>query len=129
MSPVKAALAIPRAWGLKTLKGSTYSTMSTAQRHAPAVNAAKARILTLLATAKGTLNWRNHRGSTGGVVRFGHATDCHREDRPLLDRCVVFRGNGWLLRDKVGSVLAVGGVRHGGQELTLQAVRAAMMGA
>jgi multimeric flavodoxin WrbA len=45
----------------------------------------------------------------------------------MLDRCVVFRRNGWLLRDKVGGVLAVGGVRNGGQELTLQSVRAAML--
>ena len=39
----------------------------------------------------------------------------------------MFRRNGWLLRDKVGGVLAVGGVRNGGQELTLQSVRAAML--
>jgi len=47
--------------------------------------------------------------------------------KALLDRSVVFRRNGWLLRDKVGGVLAVGGVRHGGQELTLQTVREAML--
>ncbi|MCD6365691.1 MAG: flavodoxin family protein [Planctomycetes bacterium] len=47
--------------------------------------------------------------------------------KALLDRSVVFRRNGWLLRDKIGGVLAVGGARQGGQELTLQAVRAAML--
>jgi multimeric flavodoxin WrbA len=47
--------------------------------------------------------------------------------KAFLDRSVVLRRNGWLLRDKVGGALAVGGVRHGGQELTLQAVRAAML--
>jgi len=34
--------------------------------------------------------------------------------------------HGSLLRNKVGGVLAVGGVRNGGQELTIQAVQAAM---
>jgi len=60
----------------------------------------------------------------GTPVYFGSMT---AQCKALLDRCVVFRRNGWLLRDKVGGVLAVGGVRHGGQELTLQAVRAAML--
>jgi len=60
----------------------------------------------------------------GTPVYFGCMT---AQCKALLDRCVVFRRNGWLLRDKVGGVLAVGGVRHGGQELTLQAVRAAML--
>ncbi len=47
--------------------------------------------------------------------------------KAFLDRSVVFRRNGWMLRDKVGGVLAVGGVRNGGQELTIQAVRNAML--
>jgi multimeric flavodoxin WrbA len=47
--------------------------------------------------------------------------------KAFLDRSVVLRRNDWLLRDTVGGALAVGGVRHGGQELTLQAVRAAML--
>jgi multimeric flavodoxin WrbA len=37
------------------------------------------------------------------------------------------RRNGFLFRNKVGTVLAVGGVRNGGQELTIQAVHAAML--
>jgi len=60
----------------------------------------------------------------GTPVYFGSMT---AQCKAFLDRCVVFRRNGWLLRDKIAGVLAVGGVRHGGQELTLQMVRAAMM--
>jgi multimeric flavodoxin WrbA len=60
----------------------------------------------------------------GTPVYFGGMT---AQCKAFLDRCVVFRRNGWLLRDKVGGVLAVGGVRNGGQELTLQSVRAAML--
>ena len=47
--------------------------------------------------------------------------------KAFLDRCVMFRRNGFLLRDKVGGVIAVGGFRNGGQELTIQAVQAAML--
>jgi multimeric flavodoxin WrbA len=47
--------------------------------------------------------------------------------KAFLDRCVMFRRNGFLLRDKVGGVIAVGGVRNGGQELTIQSVHAAML--
>ena len=60
----------------------------------------------------------------GTPVYFGTMT---AQCKAFLDRCVVFRRNGWVLRDKVGGVLAVGRVRNGGQELTLQAVRAAML--
>jgi multimeric flavodoxin WrbA len=47
--------------------------------------------------------------------------------KAFLDRCVMFRRNGFLLRNKVGGVIAVGGVRNGGQELTIQAVQASML--
>jgi multimeric flavodoxin WrbA len=47
--------------------------------------------------------------------------------KAFLDRCVMFRRNGFLLRNKVGGVIAVGGFRNGGQELTIQAVQAAML--
>jgi multimeric flavodoxin WrbA len=47
--------------------------------------------------------------------------------KAFLDRCVMFRRNGFLLRNKVGGVVAVGGVRNGGQELTIQAIQAAML--
>lgn len=60
----------------------------------------------------------------GTPVYFGGMT---AQCKAFLDRCVMFRRNGWLLRDKVGGVLSVGGVRNGGQELTLQSVRAAML--
>jgi len=46
--------------------------------------------------------------------------------KAFLDRTVALARNGSLLRNKVGGVLAVGGVRNGGQELTIQAVQAAM---
>ncbi|MCI5115449.1 MAG: flavodoxin family protein [Candidatus Electrothrix sp. AX1] len=39
----------------------------------------------------------------------------------------VVRRNGFMLKNKLGGVIAVGGSRNGGQELTVQAVHAAMM--
>ncbi len=47
--------------------------------------------------------------------------------KAFLDRSAMFRRNGWRFRDRVAGVLAVGGVQNGGQELTVQAVRAAML--
>lgn len=47
--------------------------------------------------------------------------------KAFLDRSVLFRRNGFIFRNKVGAVLAVGGVRNGGQELTIQAVQASLM--
>jgi len=47
--------------------------------------------------------------------------------KAFLDRCVMFRRNGFLLRDKVGGVIAVGGFRNGGQETAIQAVHSAML--
>ena len=47
--------------------------------------------------------------------------------KAFLDRTVVLARNGSLLRNKVGGVLAVGGVRNGGQELTIQAIQATML--
>jgi multimeric flavodoxin WrbA len=46
--------------------------------------------------------------------------------KAFLDRTVVLARNGSLLHNKVGGVLAVGGVRNGGQELTIQAVQATL---
>lgn len=57
-------------------------------------------------------------------VYFGSMTS---QCKAFLDRCVMFRRNGFLLRNKVGGVIAVGGVRNGGQELTIQTVQAAML--
>ncbi len=47
--------------------------------------------------------------------------------KAFLDRCVMFRRNGFLLRDKVGGVIAVGGFKNGGQEIAIQSVQAAML--
>ncbi|CAG35988.1 flavodoxin family protein [Desulfotalea psychrophila] len=47
--------------------------------------------------------------------------------KAFIDRTVAHRRNGFLFRDKVGAAIAVGGSRNGGQELTIQAVHAAMM--
>ncbi len=60
----------------------------------------------------------------GTPVYFGMMT---AQCKALLDRSVVFRRNGWMLRNKVGGVLAVGRVRNGGQELAIQGVRTAML--
>jgi multimeric flavodoxin WrbA len=57
-------------------------------------------------------------------VYFGSMTS---QCKAFLDRCVMFRRNGFLLRNKVGGVIAVGGFRSGGQELTIQTVHAAML--
>jgi len=46
--------------------------------------------------------------------------------KAFLDRTVVLSRNGCVLRNKAAGVLAVGGVRNGGQELTIQAVQAAL---
>ncbi len=47
--------------------------------------------------------------------------------KAFIDRTVLYRRNGFLFRNKLGGVIAVGGSRNGGQELTIQAVHAAMM--
>lgn len=47
--------------------------------------------------------------------------------KAFLDRSVLFRRNGFLFKNVIGAVLTVGGSRNGGQELTIQAVQAAMM--
>jgi len=46
--------------------------------------------------------------------------------KAFLDRWMVFRSN-FALRSKVGGAIAVGAARNGGQELTLQAIHAAML--
>jgi len=47
--------------------------------------------------------------------------------KAFLDRTVLFRRNGFMFKNKLGGVIAGGGSRNGGQELTIQAVHAAMM--
>ncbi|MCA9427340.1 MAG: flavodoxin family protein, partial [Candidatus Omnitrophica bacterium] len=44
-----------------------------------------------------------------------------------LERCIAFRKNNFSLSGKVAGVLAVGGNRNGGQELTIRSVQAALM--
>jgi multimeric flavodoxin WrbA len=47
--------------------------------------------------------------------------------KAFLDRTVLFRRNGFLFKNILGSALTAGGSRNGGQELTIQTVHAAMM--
>jgi multimeric flavodoxin WrbA len=46
--------------------------------------------------------------------------------KALLDRTIVLRRNGFLLKGKLGAALAVGGSRNGGQEFTIQAIQSWM---
>ena len=46
--------------------------------------------------------------------------------KAFLDRCMAFRKQGFALSGKVAGAVAVGGARHGGQELTVQSIRAAL---
>jgi multimeric flavodoxin WrbA len=45
----------------------------------------------------------------------------------FLERWMVFRKNNFPLSNKVGGVLATGGARDGGQELTIQSVQATLL--
>ncbi len=47
--------------------------------------------------------------------------------KAFIDRCFALRRGRFALADKVGGAVAVGGVRNGGQELTLQCIQSAMM--
>ncbi len=47
--------------------------------------------------------------------------------KAFLDRCIVFRRNGVMLRNKVGGVLTVGRFRNGGQEIAIQSIHAALL--
>ncbi len=60
----------------------------------------------------------------GTPVYFGSMSG---QCKLFLDRCLPFRRQGFLFRDRVGGVLAVGGSRNGGQETAIQAVHAAML--
>jgi multimeric flavodoxin WrbA len=60
----------------------------------------------------------------GTPVYFGNMTSLCKA---FLDRCIVFRKNQFALANKVAGVLAVGGARNGGQELTIQSVQTALM--
>jgi len=60
----------------------------------------------------------------GTPVYFGNMSALCKA---FLDRCIAFRKNNFSLSGKVAGVLAVGGNRNGGQELTLQSVQVALM--
>ncbi|MCP3685616.1 MAG: flavodoxin family protein [bacterium] len=46
--------------------------------------------------------------------------------KALLDRTLMLRRNDFLLKDKVGAAIAVGGSRNGGQEKTVEQIHAWM---
>jgi len=47
--------------------------------------------------------------------------------KAFIDRCITLRKDNFALANKVAGVVAVGGMRNGGQELTIQTVQAALM--
>lgn len=59
----------------------------------------------------------------GTPVYFGSMTSLCKA---FLDRCFSLRARKFALANKVGGVVAVGGVRNGGQELTIQCVQSAL---
>lgn len=59
----------------------------------------------------------------GTPVYFANMTSLCKA---FLDRCGMFRKNSFALSGKVAGVVAVGGVRSGGQELAIQSVQAAL---
>lgn len=61
----------------------------------------------------------------GTPVYFGNMSSLCKA---FLDRCIAFRKNDFALSNKVGGVVAVGGARNGGQELTIRSVQTALMG-
>ncbi len=47
--------------------------------------------------------------------------------KAFLDRCVMFRRNGFLFKNVVGGAIALGGFRNGGQGSVIQQVHASML--
>ena len=60
----------------------------------------------------------------GSPVYFG---DMSALCKAFLDRCIAFRRGGFKLSNKIAGVVAVGGARNGGQELTVRSIQAALM--
>ena len=60
----------------------------------------------------------------GTPVYFGSMSSLCKA---FLDRCIAFRKENFALANKVAGVVAVGGMRNGGQELTIQSVQAALL--
>jgi multimeric flavodoxin WrbA len=67
--------------------------------------------------------------AVGGILVGTPVYFCNMSSlcKAFLDHCMVFRKNKLALSGKVAGVLAVGGVRNGGQELAVQSVQAALM--
>ena len=60
----------------------------------------------------------------GSPVYFGNMSSLCKA---FLDRCIAFRKQGFALAGKVAGVVAVGGARNGGQELTIRSIQTALM--
>lgn len=60
----------------------------------------------------------------GTPVYFGNMSSLCKA---FLDRCIAFYTDNLALSNKVGGVLAVGGTRNGGQEVTVQSVQVSLM--
>jgi multimeric flavodoxin WrbA len=60
----------------------------------------------------------------GTPVYFGNMSSLCKA---FLDRFIALRKDNFALANKVAGVVAVGGMRNGGQELTIQTVQAALM--
>jgi len=60
----------------------------------------------------------------GSPVYFGSMSSLCKA---FLDRWMAFRRNNFAMSNKVAGVVAVGGMRNGGQELTIAAVQAVLM--
>ncbi len=59
----------------------------------------------------------------GSPVYFGNMSSLCKA---FLERLMVFRKDGFALSNKVAGVLAVGGARNGGQELTITSIQTAL---
>jgi len=60
----------------------------------------------------------------GTPVYFGNMSSLCKA---FLERCMAFRKDDFALSNKVAGVLAVGGARNGGQELTIKSVQTALL--
>lgn len=61
----------------------------------------------------------------GSPVYFGNMSALCKA---FLDRCMALRAKDFKWRNKIAGVVAVGSSRNGGQELTIQSIRAALSG-
>ncbi len=61
----------------------------------------------------------------GSPVYFGNMSSLCKA---FLERLMVFRKDGFALSNKVAGVLAVGGARNGGQELTITSIHTSLYG-